>query len=316
MMEGDDFRHGLDWNLLRIFADIVDARGVTRAAQSSGRKQPALSLSLKRLEAALGVRLCERGPRGFALTGEGERVAEICQHLARLVADIPGAVAGGPGGELRGRIRVQIISNIVDPALDGAIADFHAEHPLVEIDIDVVTWEAVTRALLRNDTDIGIAPARFLHAELRYDSLFLEAHRPYCGRAHPLYGRAVEHPDELAGHAFISTGADEPDELTRYRLEHGIGERRAGLSEHLEEAKRLAVLGVGIGFLPEAYAAPEVESGRLWPLLPPGAPAPTMEIFVITNPRAPRHPAAERLLEIIRRRKLGGLRARPAATRS
>ena len=43
----------LSWNLLRIFAAIGEAGGVTRAAEGLGLSQPAVSQSLARLEAAL-----------------------------------------------------------------------------------------------------------------------------------------------------------------------------------------------------------------------------------------------------------------------
>ena len=68
----------------------------------------------------------------------------------------------------------------------------------------------------------------------------------------------------------------------------------AGLSEHLDEAKRLTLLGIGICFLPEAFAAPDVAAGRLWSLLKKTE-QPSMPIFVITNPRAP-HKLARQLL--------------------
>jgi DNA-binding transcriptional LysR family regulator len=99
----------------------------------------------------------------------------------------------------------------------------------------------------------------------------------------------------LAGQAFVLTGADEPDELTAYRSRHGLGLEVAGLSEHLDEAKRLTILGVGICFLPEAFAAPDVETGRLWPLLR-HEDQPCMPVFVITNPRAPGKLARQLLL--------------------
>ena len=36
----------------------------------------------------------------------------------------------------------------------------------VELSIEPTTWDAVGRALLRGDTDIGVAPARLPDAEL------------------------------------------------------------------------------------------------------------------------------------------------------
>ena len=93
-------------------------------------------------------------------------------------------------------------------------------------------------------------------------------------------------PGEIADESFILTGADEPDELTQFRLRHRLGRHVAGLSEHLEEARRLTMLGLGICFLPQEFAAPDVVEGRLHPLLPPFEDC-TNQIYVITNPGTP-----------------------------
>jgi LysR family transcriptional regulator, transcriptional activator for bauABCD operon len=292
-------RHNLDWNLLKIFHEIVEAGGISQSAARLGRKQPAVSLALKRLEERVGAVLCRRGPAGFELSDEGAHVAEICDELSRLVGLISSRVAGA-SPELRGRVRVQLISSIVNEAFDETIRRFHEQHPDVELVFNVSTWDAIGRLLLRNEIDIGIAPARFHHAELRYDLLFREVHRPYCGPSHPLFGRAALEVRELSAYPFILTGADEPDELTNYRHQHGLGRKVAGVSEHLDEAKRLTVLGVGIGFLPVAFAERDVAEGRLWPLTTSSS-EPAMEIYVITNPSAPRHLAGELFVKALSR---------------
>ena len=111
----------------------------------------------------------------------------------------------------------------------------------------------------------GVAPARFLHPELHYQPLFRERHRPYCGRCHPLFGQKISCASDLAQYPFILTADDEPDELTHYRLCHSLGFDISGMSDNLEEAKRLALLGIGVCFLPEGFAAPEVAQGQLEP---------------------------------------------------
>ncbi len=297
------FTRDLDWNLLKAFHEIVEAGGVSNAAQRTARKQPALSMALRRLEAHVGARLCRRGPGGFALSEEGEQVAEICAELFGAVSDLPRRLADR-SEEVRGRVRLQLISNLVDRRIDDAVDAFHRAHPRVEIYLSVATWDVVSRAVLRNEIEIGIAPAHHRDSALRYELLFREIHRPYCGRAHPLFGQTIEKPGDLAREMFILTGADEPDELTKYRLRYGLGHHVAGLSEHLEEARRLAVLGVGICFLPEAFAAHEVAEGRLHPLLPEAEEA-TLDICIITNPDAPNHPARDRLLDEFRTRMAG-----------
>lgn len=289
-----NFSRLVDWNLLKTFHEIAEAGGVSRAGRALRRKQPALSLALKRLETELGVTLCQRGPRGFELTDEGMLVAETCRSLNSLVRNVPKRL-GNLTEEVRGRISIQIISSLVCERFDAAISRFHGRHPDVEILIDITTWDSVAAALLRDEIDIGVASAQTLRSDLNYDFLFDEVHGAYCGPAHPFYGRKFDDPSALSGQAFVLTGADEPDLLTAYRMRHGLGLQVAGLSEHLDEAKRLTILGIGICFLPEAFAAPDVKAGRLWPLLQ-HAEQPCMPVFVITNQRAPRKLARQLLL--------------------
>ena len=288
------FSRNVDWNLLKTFHEIAEAGGVSRAGRAMRRKQPALSLALKRLETQLGVTLCRRGPRGFMLTDEGMLVAETCRSLNSMVRSVPKRL-GNLTEEIRGRISIQIISSLVCERFDAAISRFHDRHAKVEILIDITTWDSVAAALLRDEIDIGVASAQTLRSDLRYEFLLDEVHNAYCGRGHRLYGKRFDNPSALGGEAFVLTGADEPDILTAYRKRHRLGLNVAGLSEHLDEARRLTVLGVGICFLPEPFASPDVEAGRLWPLLG-HAEQPSMPVFVITNPRAPKKLARQLLL--------------------
>jgi DNA-binding transcriptional LysR family regulator len=297
MKETSSFHRRIDWNLFRVFYEIVRSGGVTRAAVEISRKQSAVSLALKRLEDHLGVKLCTRGPSGFSLTDEGQIVADTCERLNSLIADMPSRIQH-IGEELVGRINIRMIENIVCEEFDLAIRDFHALHPHVEIVISICTWDAVAGSLLREEADVGISPVRHFRADLSYHLLFEEVHRPYCGRNHILFGKTLEHPADLKEYAFILTGADEPDQLTAYRIAHGIGSRIAGLSDSPEEAMRLAKLGLGICFLPEGLASRAVADGSLSPLLSADS-APRLSIFVITNPSAHRHVARDRLVQEI-----------------
>ncbi|WP_296736521.1 LysR family transcriptional regulator [Mesorhizobium sp.] len=290
-VRGPQFARNLDWNLLKFFHEIASARSVTRAAQELNRKQPALSLALRRLEERLGVTLCHRGPTGFELTEEGRILAERCQEFAGAIREIPARLSDVKA-EIRGHLRVMLVSNLVAPALDEALAAFHARYPAVELIVEVAAWTEVVNSLIQHRIDVGISPSRVKRAELAYLHLFTEIHRPYCGRPHPLFGKSVADPAALAGEAFVLTGADEGDELTQFRLEHGLGRNIAGMSDHLEEARRLAALGVGLCFLPEGYAQAEVDAGRLWPLLA-GANVPRNDIFIVTDPQSPAHTARD-----------------------
>ena len=105
-------------------------------------------------------------------------------------------------------------------------------------------------------------------------------------------------PRELTEHAFILTGADEPESQTRYRQHYGLGRHLSGLSEHLEEARRLTILGLGLCFLPVAFVERDVADGKLHPVLRLGN-EPKSDIFIVSNPNAPAHHARAILLDYL-----------------
>jgi DNA-binding transcriptional LysR family regulator len=182
-LTGQRFARSLDWNLLKTFHEIVQADGISEAARRTSRKQPALSMALQRLEEHLETTLCRRGPGGFSLTHEGEALASLCETVYGSVQGIPGDLAH-MSSELRGRVRIQLISNLVDRSIDRAIESFHRAHGQVEVFVSVTTWDVIKRSILLNEVEIGIAPAQDKDPRLRYELLFQEIYRAYCGRAH------------------------------------------------------------------------------------------------------------------------------------
>ena len=114
-----------------------------------------------------------------------------------------------------------------------------------------------------------------------------EIHQAFCGRGFHLFGEQIRELGDYADEPFLIMEVDEPDELRRFRAKTGIGRYTAASSNHIAELLRLGVLGVGICFLPDGVAAPEVEPGRLWPLTPNRRDW-GIDIYMITNPEAPR----------------------------
>lgn len=298
MTSETQFRRQLDWNLLKVFQEIVAAGGVSRASHELLRKQPALSLALKRLEGRLDARLCERGPQGFTLTAEGEAVARICEDIARMVGTLPERTIAS-GAELRGRVRLRLISSVQTTALDRALMRFHRNYPMVEIGVGIGPWEGIADDLLAGELDAGVGPVRFQHADLVYDLLFNEIQRVYCGPAHHLYGQVVSELNALSDEPFVLKAPGEPDEIMRFRMRHGLGRQVAAYADHVDEMRRLTRLGVGVAFLPVGAAADAVADGRLW-CLTPATEAPSIAIYVISNASAPSYRPRELMLAELR----------------
>ena len=71
---------GIKLRHLQAFLEVARLRSLTEAASALNVTQPAVSKTLKELEALLGVGLMERGRSGVSLTAEGE----IFRHYAGL----------------------------------------------------------------------------------------------------------------------------------------------------------------------------------------------------------------------------------------
>ena len=82
---------GMDVRQLRYFLVTAQLEHVTHAARKLSIAQPALSQSLHRLEAELGVKLFAREGRNLRLTEEG---AYLKDRLAPIVSELDSACAG------------------------------------------------------------------------------------------------------------------------------------------------------------------------------------------------------------------------------
>jgi DNA-binding transcriptional LysR family regulator len=295
MKAGQKFCLDLDWNLLKIFHSIVEANGVSSAANALWRKQSTISLALQRLERNVGKKLCRRGPAGFALTEEGRILFECISEVYTKVHRIPDSLDNA-SQELRGRLHLRTISNFVSTKFDKLLMSYTTRCPLVELHIEVAPWEAISLAVLRGEVDVGVAPVHVQYPELHYELLTRETHLAYCGKRHHLFGSTITDVGELAQEPLVLTGADEPDSLTYYRLRHGLGKRVAATTPNLEEAKRLAILGLGICLLPDRMAAADVKKGLLWPLTSKALGS-GCDVYAITNRHTPRRLVVDIFME-------------------
>ena len=299
-----DFARTVDWNLLKVFLEIVQTGGIGAAARALGKQQPSISAALKRLEDQLAARLFDRSTAGIRITPAGKALQALCEEMFEHVRMAQHQVAQA-SKRVGGMVRIQLISSIVCPEFDEAIASFHRRHPGIAMELRVSPWRGVLEALASGAVEVGIGYEGAAGPALVYEPMFVETQQLYCARTHPLYGRRIARPEELRREGFVLTGADEPEAVTRLRGRHGLGSVQAGQAEDVHEALRLVSLGVGIGFMPEGAAEGAVTEGRLWPLLAPEV-RPAYEIFLISRAEPSRDTATQLFLDEIRRR----LRAR------
>lgn len=291
------FARNLDWNLLKLFHEIVRSGGISAASRSVNKQQPSVSAGLKRLEDQLGLTLCERTSRGVTLNAAGQVAFAICDEIATRVRSLRLEFAKA-SGTLAGLITIRMISDVVSNKFDTAAVAFHRDHPGVEIRLDIAPWRTVVAGVKSGDVNIGIACDSAPSADLFYEPLMTEVQQIYCSRNHPLYGQRDLHPRDLVSHRFVRTGQDEPDELEHFRRRFGLGQHVGGSADTLHEVKRLIQLGIGIGFLPTVVAQLPGELEELWPLLPADL-LPSYQVYLITRAPSALGPPVRLLLDMI-----------------
>lgn len=150
---------------LQVLVAIVDTGSLTEAAEVVSLTQSAVSYSLSKLEAELGVTLLERGRSGITVTRIGE---EVVQH-ARIVisqTEIIRQKTARERGISVGKIRFGSVARIPSRLLTGIIRNFQHQYPDIEIIFFEGTPNELTDWLEQGIIDVGtvIEPQRFTQA--------------------------------------------------------------------------------------------------------------------------------------------------------
>ncbi|WP_371665397.1 MULTISPECIES: LysR family transcriptional regulator [unclassified Streptomyces] len=150
----------MDIRQLRYFVTVVEEANFTRAAARLHLAQPGVSAQVRQLEKELGRPLLDRSGRSVTLTEVGEAVLPYARAALAAVEAVRQTVDEFTG-LLRGHVNVGLISGTAGAAIrefDVAtiLADFHDNHPQVEIVLTEDTSERMLAALHRGELDIAV----------------------------------------------------------------------------------------------------------------------------------------------------------------
>lgn len=250
---------------LMVFMAVARERSFTRAAAHLGVSQPALSRTIRELEARLGVRLLTRTTRAVAPTEAGERLlASVGPHFEGIEAGLSDltAMREKPSGSLRITSVEHASNTILAPALarllpaypdirveiidDYGLADIVADR----FDAGVRLGEQVAKDMigLRIGPDFRLAvvgsPA-YLESHLRLRTPHDLTEHACINLRLPTSGGVYVWPFEKRGHAL------------KVRVEGRLVFNTIALMH------RMALAGLGLAALPEDVVEADVAEGRL-----------------------------------------------------
>lgn len=258
----------MDLRLLRVFKSVVDCGGMAAAELELNIGTSTVSRHIKDLETRLGLTLCRRGRAGFSLTAEGERIyAETLRLLAGADAfrHSVDEIHQRMGGELHVAVFDKTASN-PEAQLGAAIALFSEQAPDVGLNLHVGSLNAIERGVIDGQYQIGVVPGHRNSESLRYDDLFGETMRLYCGARHGLFGadHAAMGWDDLRRHPFAGLGYHSPNMEISQRMRLP---RKASGSDQ-ESIATLILSGCYLGFLPDHYALGFTAAGQMQAVKP------------------------------------------------
>ena len=259
---------------LSAFVTVARARGFREAARATGKSPSGLSEAVRRVEAALDVRLLYRTTRSVAPTEAGRRLLD---RLGSALTEVESAldVVNGfrdrPAGTLRLNVPV-VAARLILPSI---VPRFLAAYP--EIRLEVIAEDSFVDVLAAG-FDAGIRYDERLQQDMiavpigpRIQRFALAASSAYLDR----HGRP-QHPRELLQHACLlsrfGNRATEPWEFERggeiVRIEP-TGPLLVSRGTATELAVAAAIAGTGIISLFDDWLRPHFESGALEPVLEP-----------------------------------------------
>ena len=290
---------------IEIVRALAQRRHFGLAAKDLGVSQPALTRSLKQLEADLGVRLFDR--QGVTPTLFGEIVL---RHGGRATAEfdeLTRELALARGLEI-GELRIAAGPYPADISGERAVSLLLQKHPKIFVEMQSANWERAVRDVLDGAVDVAFADAgeaaqnpRLQVQSVRNSQLFF-----FCAAGHPLSGKEQIAFEDLLEYPWVGptlpgrVRADLPivdKPFAVFDAAHNRFHPRA-LVGSFSAAKQIVLAGHALGAAIPSQIARELTEGACV-RLPVDTPWLSLNYGFITKRGRTPSPAAKAFMDIV-----------------
>lgn len=231
-----------------------------RAAASVNISQPALSVQIRELEAALGASLVERGRREVVITPTGREIVRRAQRILDEVGAIEQVARWDHG--LAGRLSIGVIPTVAPYLLPSALPLLRARNLSLDLGVREAQTERLVDEVRQGTLDVAVVALPVVQPDLTAQPLF-EDRFLLAGSTDRLSalgaGRVALHPEDMESGQLLLL--DEGHCLTDQALAAcAIDRGRARMdlrAASLTTLCRLVSEGFGLTLLPELAARAE-----------------------------------------------------------
>ncbi|PZU08171.1 LysR family transcriptional regulator [Sphingomonas sp.] len=257
--------HREDLGDLAAFMAVAEERSFTRAAARLGSSQSAVSHTIRRLEARLGVRLLTRTTRSVAPTEAGDRLLAVLRpaldNIGSELASL-GELRDKPAGTIRITTSEHAARTILWPVLERLLPAYPDVH--VELSVDAGFADIVADRF-----DAGVRLGEALAKDMIAVPIGPDLRMAVIGSPSYFERRGIPRsPQDLARHDCINLRMPSSGALYAWELEKDGREVRVRVDGQLAFNNvgmivRAAEAGFGLAFVMEDQVAAQLEAGRL-----------------------------------------------------
>ena len=265
---------------LAVFVAVVQSGAFAGAAVQLGMTPSAISKSISRLEARLGITLLKRSTRRLALTDEGQRLFDRAVSILAEIEDAEREASSRAAPT--GRIRINSSASYVVHRLAPILPEFLRQYP--QISLDIIQSDAVAD-LLVDGSDVAIRAGVLADSALVARSLgktsfvFVAAPSWIEGNGRP------SSPANLATTDLVNLSYRSPAHGRR-----GTGQSARVQISDGEGVRQLVLAGAGPARMAEFTVRADVAAGRLLTLFKdpdPGSIEPFHAVYVGPSVKLP-----------------------------
>ena len=253
----------MDLASLQVFRTVAQEKSFSRAAERLYRTQPAISISIRKLEDWVGQPLFVRGSGARTLTDAGALLLEYADRMLNLREEIRKGVRELQGLE-RGQVSIGVNESAIH-ALLPALDRYRQLHPGIHIRVHRVFSRDVPREVLSYQLDLGVISYVPKESELAAIEFFRDSLTLVVWPGHRLAKRREVDIQELAAETFVAHIVESP---YRNRVEQMFARHRVPLRMEIEmptieSIKMFVKMKKGLAIVPRMCVAQEIEEGAL-----------------------------------------------------
>jgi DNA-binding transcriptional LysR family regulator len=253
----------MELNPLRVFLTVARERSFSRAAEKLLRTQPAISLSIQRLEAELGEKLIDRSAKDLILTDAGNIVLDFARRFDSLEGDLENALA-----ELRdksaGRLAIGANESSTLYLLDH-IERYRQQYPRIKVQIRRSLSSRIPVELIDGELELGLLTYDPEDERLVTRIIYTDHLAFIVSPRHRLASRGEVSITELGEETFIAHNVVSPYRalVIREFQRHKVPLHMDLEMPTVEAIRKMVQRNEGVAFLPRMVVDEEVRQGIL-----------------------------------------------------